>query len=66
MFDVTEAFKDLGWVNGWSETPEIVKKCRELNHDTTDTDEGRIKYRGYDTVTRCATCGYKYHCDSSD
>ena len=58
--------KDLGWVNGWTETPEIVVKCREQKHELTSTDEGHEKGYGYNDVTRCENCGYLYHCNSSD
>ena len=65
--------KDLGWCNEWLKWvdnkpvwPEIVAKCQALGHRVTETDEGRVKQRGLDTVTRCDICGYKYHTDSSD
>lgn len=57
---------DLGWANGWSARPDLVVKCEEKGHARKSTDEGRIKNYGYDTVTRCFTCGYKFHTDSSD
>lgn len=57
--------KDLGYANGWIETPEIVKKCREQNND--------FKHIGYRrAIGRCLNeygcerCGYKYLIDSSD
>mgnify|MGYP001599359359 CR=1 FL=1 len=58
--------KDLGWVNGWNDTPELVKKCRELKHETVGWDNATIKNHGYDTVTKCEICDYIFHCDSSD
>ena len=63
---MSDNLRDLGWANGWHETPVEVVKCRELGHERTSTDEGHIKNHGYDTVTRCPTCGYKFHTDSSD
>jgi len=57
---------DLGWENGWDETPDVVKECRKLGHALTETDEGSRKNRGLDTVTRCLLCRYKFHTDSSD
>jgi len=55
--------KDLGWANGWGETPEIVKKCRELKHTTTDVDHSHM--RGTNHEVRCDICGYIYRYDSS-
>jgi len=61
--------KDLGYANGWRETPEIVEKCG-ATHDRGDQGE---KHRFYSkNVGRCLneygclTCGYKYLVDSSD
>ena len=49
---------DLGWANGWAETPEIVKKCA---HRPADVPLGSCAHR----VT-CASCGYTYAYDSGD
>ena len=57
--------KDFGWANGWKETPELVKKCKELKHRVSDIDVGP-KFRGLEHVVRCDTCGYLYRYDSSD
>ena len=57
--------QDLGWKNGWRETPEIVEKCEALHHETSDVDMGP-PYRGLDHVVTCRICGYQYHYDSSD
>ena len=56
---------DLGMANGWRETPEIVLKCKELKHDTTDKDHGPPN-RGLDHRVRCRKCNYVYGYDSSD
>ena len=54
---------DLGWMNGWRETPRIVKRCRELGHAISDVDSSG---RGYHHVVKCEECNYVYHVDSSD
>ena len=56
---------NLGWANGWKETPEIVKKCHALGHRPIDIDRGP-PFRGLDHEVRCDICGYVYHVDSSD
>ena len=50
--------EDLGWGNGWAETPQVVKDC---NHVTTDVTIGPCVHQ----VT-CSECGYTYKYDSSD
>lgn len=57
--------KDLGWANGWSETPGMVKKCHQAKHKTSDIDVGP-QNRGIHHIVRCDICGYVYHYDSSD
>ena len=57
---------NLGYCNGWTETPEIVKKCNEAQdrgekHEFDGGNEGRCLNR-----TTCLTCGYTYLTDSSD
>jgi len=53
--------QDLGYVNGWEKTPDIVHECREKGH---------LGYRK--TVGNCLReigceiCAYKYLIDSSD
>ena len=59
-------YKDFGWANGWSEEPEIVKKCKDAGHRRTITDIGRSPMRGLDNLVRCDICRYEYHYDSSD
>jgi hypothetical protein len=55
-----KSMKNLGFVNGWIETPEELKKCRELGHDII------IKKIGYHLDEyRCDICKYKYQVDSS-
>ena len=50
--------KDLGWGNGWSETPEIIKNCLHATSDTTLRP-------GVHRVV-CRDCGYTYLYDSGD
>jgi hypothetical protein len=52
---------DLGYANGWGETPEIVKKCWEQDHEREGGNIGRCL-----SETICRICGYKYKIDSSD
>lgn len=55
---------DLGWANGWNETPEIVEQCWQKNHPLNKYNHDRTQH-GYDTEVRCDICGYVYHFDSS-
>jgi hypothetical protein len=58
--------KDLGYANGWTETPEEVKKCRD-GHNKGEEHAGYSKTIGRClTEYRCSTCGYSYKVDSSD
>ena len=50
--------KDLGWANGWIETPEIVKKC---THRQTEVNLDCCVHQ----VT-CVECGFTYKYDSGD
>lgn len=54
--------KDLGWTNGWKETPPEVKACDKKGHRRENSDTG------WNCVTRteCAECGYYYMTDSGD
>ena len=52
--------KNLGYCNGWGETPEIVKKCRELQHKRSGVKVGNCL-----NTTVCEICGYSYKTDSS-
>lgn len=57
---------NLGYANGWVETPEIIEKCRESRdrgekHETWSRNDGRC-LNSYG----CKTCGYEYKVDSSD
>ena len=55
---------DLGCANGWpngGESPEIVKKCQALGHNTMET-----RMPGGDWRVVCATCGYECRYDSGD
>ena len=56
-----EELKNLGYSNGWQDTPDIVKLCRSKNHLTTGKEIGRCL-----TEYSCKICGYKYKVDSSD
>ena len=58
------AVRDLGWANGWKETPEIVKRCRALGHKTIDTNRDPT-WHGLTNEVRCDECGYVYRYDSS-
>jgi hypothetical protein len=53
--------KDLGYANGWEETPKEVKECIVLEHQTTCKTVGRC-LREY----TCPICNFTYLVDSSD
>lgn len=52
---------DLGYANGWRETPDVVKACKVAGHEKTIKNVGRCL-----TEYSCPVCGYKYLVDSSD
>jgi hypothetical protein len=52
--------KELGYANGWKDTPEIVKKCAELGHKQYHLVVGNC-----DHEYGCVECGYSYLVDSS-
>jgi hypothetical protein len=56
---------NLGWANGWKETPQIVEECRKKKHYPSDVDHGPPN-RGIEHVVVCKECGYIYRYDSSD
>lgn len=53
--------KDLGYANGWEDTPEIVEQCEAEGHSQYKQGVGRclMEYG-------CWICDYKYLVDSSD
>jgi hypothetical protein len=57
-------YKDLGWANGWRETPEAVKNCTHKYPDRGTIDDP--SHRGYENKVFCAKCGWRYRYDSSD
>ena len=56
---------NLGWANGWTETPEAVKVCNALYHRKNDIDVGE-HFRGLEHVVTCPICQIEYRYDSSD
>ena len=52
---------NYGYANGWNETPEAIKKCRELKHKTVEKKLGRCLNQ-----YTCDICKYTYKVDSSD
>ena len=52
---------DLGYINSWQGTPEIVAKCSEAGHTRYEINVGKCL-----TECGCFTCGYVYFIDSSD
>ena len=52
---------NLGYANGWTVTPPIIDKCRELHHVLDMYSEGNCLTR-----YSCPVCGYEYLVDSSD
>lgn len=55
--------KNLGYSNGWSETPEEVKKCFEAHH--TLERKPHPKYKCV-TISTCKECNFTFLTDSSD
>ncbi len=53
--------QDLGYANGWKDTPDIVKKCHEMGHIQNGRNVGRCLHE-----YGCGACKYKYLVDSSD
>lgn len=49
---------DLGWANGWGETPEVVRTCQ---HPKVDVAIGSCLHQ----VT-CPECRFTYRYDSGD
>jgi len=54
----------LGWANGWKDTPEIVRRCREMKHKRQEYHLGRTPMDHTHLIT-CEDCGYWYKVDSS-
>jgi len=54
---------DLDYVNGWKETPKIVKTCNEKGHVKKFKPHSMFRCV---TVVTCEVCGYTYKIDSSD
>lgn len=63
IISIEPKVKNLGWANGWGDTPEIVERCRKLKHQILDVDHSRM--RGTNHEVRCDICGYVYRYDSS-
>jgi hypothetical protein len=54
-------YAQLGYANGWKETPDIVKKCEAKNHKLESKKVGRGV-----TEYICHKCKYVYFVDSTD
>ncbi len=57
---------DLGWANSWRDTPEIVAKCRELEHGKKGVLKSWSDYSRCVYYATCPECGYRYKVDSGD
>ncbi len=55
-------YKDLGWMNSWSNFPDGYLKCRELQHITKDVS---YYQSGSHHEVFCDICMLKWHYDSS-
>lgn len=55
---------DLGWANGWSKTPGIVKRCRD-SVGLCEREHRSLAGFSHDHQVRCDTCGYVYKYNSS-
>lgn len=64
-YRVAQRPTNLGYANGWSETPEVVKACRQKQHGKSgymrETRLGNCL-----TQYECGECNYYYRVDSSD
>ncbi len=56
------ARKNLGFVNGWKETPQIVSDCEAAGHKRRGTHDGTRCL----SETFCDICNYKFSMDSGD
>jgi len=54
----------LGWANGWTDEPQIVKDCKAENHPFKERNLDPTMH-GFDHLVWCNICGYEYHYDSS-
>ncbi len=50
--------RDLGYANGWGDTPEIVKNCPHRRYE--------LPLGSCVTQVSCPICGFTYRVDSSD
>ena len=50
--------KDLGWANGWAETPAVVKACTHRKVE--------VSLSSCVTQVTCLECQYTYRVDSGD
>lgn len=50
---------DLGYANGWRETPLLVEKCEAAGHKTQEKTIARCLRE-----VRCSICNYKFTVDS--
>jgi len=57
----SEDLEDLGYANGWVETPLIVQNCEELEHVKQYRNLGGCQHAYW-----CDICMYRYKVDSSD
>lgn len=57
---MSELEQDLGYANGWGDTPEIVQKCNQLGHKQYEKPVGRYLHE-----CGCGACHYFYLVDSS-
>lgn len=58
---VAPPISDLGYANGWTETPVLVQKCRAMTHERWSRSIGRCLHE-----YGCDTCNYKFTVDSGD
>ena len=58
---------DLGWGNGWKQTPKIVADCHAAQErgERHDISDGPTQWACCHRV-ECRTCGYVYTYDSGD
>lgn len=56
-----DGYKDLGYMNGWKETPPEYDRCKKLGHPLKEDGIGRCL-----AEYSCPICKIKFKVDSSD
>lgn len=60
LTDRLAPMSNLGYANGWAETPAIVKNCERMAHGWVTRQIGRCEREH-----SCPICNYRFKVDSS-